>query len=639
MGPKLLWVVLILSVIVLEAGLSNGCWKQERLALLQLKRFFIPFKDEEISDCCQWEWVECNITTRRVTTLSLFGIRSDNEPKWYFNSSLFLPFEELRGLFLNENHMVCCVANEGFEKLSKLRHLEVLDLRGNNFKDSSTLLSSLSKISSLKSLSLAENHDLFTGSNHTNADLKWLSRMSGLETLDLSDTNLTNNFSLHLDGLFSLRTLILGQNKLEGTIHIEGNRRQLRLINLEVLDLSYNLLNSSILAHLNGFPNLKSLNLRHNQLKGLMDIKEFCGLSNLQSLDMSYNEVNQFVSSKENRCLTKLEVLYLDAVSTKQNFSLVSLLEPFSSLKTLSLRYNSYLNKTVVTQELHVLRNVEDLILDHTPLDINFLQSIGGLISLKTLSLYNCSLAGTLPAQEDGFYLPRSYPSSYAEEVVEFSIKRSSYNYTGNILDHLSGIDLSYNQLSGVIPPELGNLSEIYALNLSHNNLDGHIPSTFSKLKQIESLDLSYNNLNGIIPPQLTELNNLEIFSVAHNNLSGPLPDMKAQFGTFEDSSYEGNPLLCGPPLKNSCSEGRDSPEPPCAPFGEDEENDLIDIGDFYVSFVVSYVIILLATAIVLYINPYWRLAWFYFIEESSTACYFFIVDNLRQLPCFKRNV
>ncbi|TYI60956.1 hypothetical protein E1A91_D10G140600v1 [Gossypium mustelinum] len=119
------------------------------------------------SDCCEWKWgwVECNATTRRVTGLSLSVAKYES---YLFNASIFLPFGDLRILDLSNIRLVGSVRNEGFEKLSKLRHLQVLNLTGNHLNDS--ILSSLSKVSSLKSLSLAGN-DLFTGSNRTNGEV------------------------------------------------------------------------------------------------------------------------------------------------------------------------------------------------------------------------------------------------------------------------------------------------------------------------------------------------------------------------------------------------------------------------------------------------------------------------------------
>lgn len=116
MGPKRLWVVLLLSVLCLEAGWSSGCLDQERDALLQLKHFFthLPHVDDG-SDCCKWEWVDCNTTTRRVTKLSLnhTNWRGDAKDTRYLNTSLFLPFEELRSLYLHHNQIAGCLENEG----------------------------------------------------------------------------------------------------------------------------------------------------------------------------------------------------------------------------------------------------------------------------------------------------------------------------------------------------------------------------------------------------------------------------------------------------------------------------------------------------------------------------------------------
>jgi hypothetical protein len=218
--------------------------------------------------------------------------------------------------------------------------------------------------------------------------------------------------------------------------------------------------------------------------------------------------------------------------------------------------------------------------------------------------------------------------------VIKFTTKNMYYDYMGKILSYMSGVDLSNNNFVGAIPPEFGNLSEILSLNLSHNNLTGSVPATFSNLKQIESLDLSYNNLNGVIPPQLTEVTTLEVFSVAHNNLSGKTPERKFQFGTFDESCYEGNPFLCGPPLRNNCSEEAVSQ---LVPNDEQGDDGFIDMDLFYISFGVCYTIVVMTIATVLYINPYWRRRWLYFIEDCIDTCYYFVVASFRKFSNFRR--
>ncbi|CAL1371031.1 unnamed protein product [Linum trigynum] len=156
----------------------------------------------------------------------------------------------------------------------------------------------------------------------------------------------------------------------------------------------------------------------------------------------------------------------------------------------------------------------------------------------------------------------------------------------------------------------------------------GSIPVIIANLSQIESLDLSHNNLGGVIPSQLTKLHSISTFSIAYNNLSGKCPRKIAQFNTFDEDIYLGNPLLdCTLPLM--------TPNPlvrPTTYHGDEEgegEGGFIDMESFYIGGLVSYVIVLLVIASVLRINPYWRRVWFYCADVALTTCYYFVVDHL----------
>ncbi|KAA8535203.1 hypothetical protein F0562_030206 [Nyssa sinensis] len=301
--------------------------------------------------------------------------------------------------------------------------------------------------------------------------------------------------------------------------------------------------------------------MANNHLEGPIPI-ELCKLDSLVFLDLSANHLSGSLPSYVN--LSSIEHVHLNKNGLRGPWS--HAFYGCSSLVTLDLSEN----------------NLSGTIPDW----------IGNLSALSILLLNGNHFEGEIPTQatnskslgfEAGYYSPFSdfigatdlginvfdfvnHPSNYeyvtsvyrpwvySKQQVVFPTKRMSYAYNGNLLDLMSGVDFSCNQFTGEIPIEIGNLNEIHVLNLSHNRLIGSIPSTFSNLRNTESLDLSYNNLNGSIPSQLTVLNSLEVFSVAYNNLSGKIPNMKAQFSTFDEKCYEGNPYLCGPPLQNHCT-------------------------------------------------------------------------------------
>ncbi|MCD7445990.1 hypothetical protein HAX54_024694 [Datura stramonium] len=90
-------------------------------------------------------------------------------------------------------------------------------------------------------------------------------------------------------------------------------------------------------------------------------------------------------------------------------------------------------------------------------------------------------------------------------------------------------MNLSNNNLSGRIPPKLGNLILLEYLYLNNNHLTGEIPITFGNLTSLMGCNFSYNNL------------------------TGPLPDVPL-FQNMDVSSFIGNNGLCGG-LLGGCNE------------------------------------------------------------------------------------
>ena len=118
------------------------------------------------------------------------------------------------------------------------------------------------------------------------------------------------------------------------------------------------------------------------------------------------------------------------------------------------------------------------------------------------------------------------------------------YGVTTDANGRVTTLYLSDNQLTGSIPGELGNLSNLESLYLSFNQLSGAIPGELGNLSSLESLDLSDNQLTGSIPGELGNLSNLESLYLSFNQLSGCIPEGLRDVGS-NDFSRLGLPF-CG---------------------------------------------------------------------------------------------
>jgi len=205
------------------------------------------------------------------------------------------------------------------------------------------------------------------------------------------------------------------------------------------------------------------------------------------------------------------------------------------------------------------------------------------------------------------------------EIQMALRIKHEVFAYKGIPLSLMTIIDMSSNQLTGNIPFQMGELSQLRSLNLSNNFLIGPIPNSFQNLKNMESLDLSNNKLSGRIPFEFVEMTSLSVFSVAYNNLSGRVP-FERQFSTFGAQCYDGNPDLCGNPLKRNCSTTNQ-----LEPGHEDkkEETRIIDSPLFFYAFVaISYAFGFWVFFGILIINKNWRHIYFRAVDRTIESCF-----------------
>ena len=73
---------------------------------------------------------------------------------------------------------------------------------------------------------------------------------------------------------------------------------------------------------------------------------------------------------------------------------------------------------------------------------------------------------------------------------------------------------LSDEDMTGTIPPELGDLLELTHLDLSDNSLTGEIPRELGGLSNLESLKLTGNSLTGCIPTALKSVTTNDLSSL-----------------------------------------------------------------------------------------------------------------------------
>ena len=98
------------------------------------------------------------------------------------------------------------------------------------------------------------------------------------------------------------------------------------------------------------------------------------------------------------------------------------------------------------------------------------------------------------------------------------------HGVTTNGHGEVTTIVLDGNNLTGSLPPQLGNLSSLNRLALNRNGITGAIPSQLGSLPSLSIIGIARNQLTGVLPASLGNLPLTRLSLHDNTGLSGPLP-------------------------------------------------------------------------------------------------------------------
>ncbi|CAN1777366.1 Leucine-rich repeat receptor-like serine/threonine-protein kinase BAM1 [Linum perenne] len=614
---------LFFLLLLLHVSASSARLLSETQALFSLKSAITDDPQSSLaswnssSAICTWPGVTCDFSRRHVTSIDLSGLNLSGtlspdvaHLRYLHNLSLaanqfsgpippqLSAISALRLLNLSNN-----VFNGTFpNKLAQLKNLQVLDLYNNNMTGDLPL--SVTEMPNLRHLHLGGN---FFGGKIPSEYGRWES----LEYLALSGNELVGSIPPELGNLTKLQELYIGYyNSYDGGLPAEiGNLSELvrfdaancglsgeippeigKLQKLDTLFLQVNALSGPLTPELANLNSLKSMDLSNNIFQGEIP-PSFSQLKNLTLLNLFRNKLHgaipEFIAE-----LPQLEVLQLwennftgsipqglgkngkltivDLSSNKLTGTLPPDLCSGNRLETLITLSNFLFGP--IPESLGKCESLSRIRMGENFLNGSIPRGLLGLPELTQVELQDNLLTGEFPVTSDSVALSLGQISLSNNQlsgplpptIGNFSgvqkLLLDGNQFTGSIpsevgkLQQLSKMDISHNKLSGPITPSISQCKLLTFVDLSRNELSGEIPTEITGMRILNYLNVSRNNLIGTIPPSISTMQSLTSVDFSYNKLTGLVPGT-GQFSYFNYTSFVGNPDLCGPYL-GPCKDG-----------------------------------------------------------------------------------
>uniref|UniRef100_K4BXW6 Leucine-rich repeat-containing N-terminal plant-type domain-containing protein n=1 Tax=Solanum lycopersicum TaxID=4081 RepID=K4BXW6_SOLLC len=135
-------------------------------------------------------------------------------------------------------------------------------------------------------------------------------------------------------------------------------------------------------------------------------------------------------------------------------------------------------------------------------------------------------------------------------DITNASVIDTLYDFPFSTLIFLEYVNLSINHFSGIIPLEIGKLTNLVRLDLSNNYISGTIPPQIDSLTKLGTFHISMNQLNGSIPKEIGYLRSLTRLALNTNLLEGSIPTSLGNLNNLTYLCLYGNRLSGSIPVE-----------------------------------------------------------------------------------------
>ncbi|KAM7462663.1 hypothetical protein LguiA_030784 [Lonicera macranthoides] len=342
-----------------------------------------------------------------------------------------------------------------------------------------------------------------------------IGRLFRLQSLRLYNNSLEGEIPANLSHCTKLMQIRVGNNKLVGEIP----RELTTFSDLFFLSVSKNYLRGEIWSSFGNLTSIETLSLAYNALEGSIP-DNFGELKKLKILAIGGNEISGMVPSSIYN-LSSLTMLSLGG--NKLHGSIPHSIGPsLPYLQTLELNENEFIGS--IPTSLTNMSKLESLNLANNSFTGNIPTNFGSLQNLWELYMH-LNFLGNKEADDMAFLNSLTNCSGLEQLEVSFNQLRGVLpNSLGNLSTRLLGFGFVENEISGVIPSGIGGLFNLEILEIGDNQLEGEIPDSIGMMMKLQILDLFTNRLSGQIPTSLGNQSFLSVVQLPDNKLEGTIP-------------------------------------------------------------------------------------------------------------------